>query len=162
MGTTNKQPMNIPAELLSEKNYSGTRVIEVTDPVINELRDELTKLQLEANPFLEKMDAITPEMDPIYKQIGELERQKKELIEKVTPIRAKYDVELQEVEKIDQKATLIKNKIEPLVRELVKDQLGEFEIAKQLIEVDGKVVVEVEDQLEEKIKALRAKNAKAE
>ncbi len=160
MDKTNKQSMNIPADLLAEKNYSGTRLIEVNDPTIAALREELTALQLEANPFLEKMDAITPEMDPIYQKIGEHQAAIKKLQEEVAPIRAKYDVELQEVEKIDQKATLIKSKIEPLVKEFVKDELGEFELAKQLLEVDGKVVVEVVDEIEEKIKQLRAKASK--
>lgn len=152
--------MILDKELLSEKNYTGTRLIEVNDPTILALRDELTALQVEANPFLEKMEAITPDMDPIYTKIAEKQAEIKKLQEEVLPFRTLYNAELEQVEKIDQKASLIKEKIEPLVKMFVEGQLGEFETAKQLNEVDGKVVVEVADEIEEKIKQLRAAKAK--
>jgi len=148
--------MQIPAELLKESNYEGTRLIEITDEAVLNLTADLTALQQEANPYLEKMEALTPQMDPIYSEIAELEAKKKELLAQVAPIRAQYDEEMVFVEEIDQRATLIKNKVQPIINDLVKGELGEFERAMQTIHKDGKLYVEVQDQLEEKIKQLRA------
>lgn len=153
--------MKIPAEYLSEVNYEGTRLIEINDETISSLTEELNALQAEANPFLEKMEALTPQMDPLYSRIQEMEDEKKKIREELAPIRALYDIEAAEVEKIDAKATLIKNKMTPIVLDLVKDQLGEFEIALHTVTKDGKLYVEVRDEIEEKIKQIRAKNGRA-
>lgn len=152
--------MQIPSELLSEKNYEGTRLIEITDEGVLNLTSDLTALQQEANPYLEKMEAITPEMDVIYSKMAELDKQKKELQAEVAPIREKYDAEAVFVEEIDQRATLIKNKLLPIINDLVKDELGEFEKAMQTVNKDGKLYVEVQDEIEEKIKAIRASKNK--
>ena len=152
--------MQIPKEYLEEKNYDGSRLIEITDETILELQEETTKLQLEANPFLEKMDALTPQLDEVYGKIAELERQKKVLQEEVRPIREKYDAELEVVEEINQRADLIKNKMQPIIADLIKDSLGEFEKAKHTVKKDGKLYVEVFDEIEEKVKAIREANLK--
>lgn len=160
MAKTNRKFMQINKELLSEKNYEGTRLIEITDEKVISLHSELNKLQAEANPHLKIMEDITPKLDPLFAKLRELEEKKAKIKEEMTPIRAPYDVELQAVEKIDQKAQLIKNKIQPLVLSIVKDSLSEFETAKQLIEKDGKIYIEVVDEIEEKVKAIRASKAK--
>lgn len=160
MGKANRKFMQIPKEYLEEKNYSGTRLVEVTDETILKLKAEIKAFQKEAMPFLKIMDELTPEMDSYYTEIRELETKKKEIQEKVAPIKAEYDIPLAEVEKIDNKATLIKNKLQPLVMNYVSEQLGEFEKAMQLIEQDGKIFIEVVDEIEEKIKAIRVANSK--
>jgi chromosome segregation ATPase len=152
--------MQLPKELLSEANYTGSRLIEITDETVLKLREQLTELQQEANPHLEASEEFTPEMDRIYGEIQELEFQKKKLQEEVAPIRAKYDEAIKPVEEIDQRATLIKNKITPIVNEIIEKELGEFEMASTLTEKDGKIYVEVLDQIEEKVKAIRTQKAK--
>lgn len=153
--------MQIPKEYLEEKNYEGTRLIEINDETVLELKKQLDDLQKEANPLLTASEEFLPEMDRVYAEIQKLEVQKKELHEEIAPIRAKYDEAIKPVEEIDQRATLIKNKITPIVNDIVASQLGEFEKALQMKEEDGKLYVEVVDELEEKIKAIRAsKNAK--
>ena len=152
--------MKIPAEYLKESNYDGTRLIEITDPKVTELHNELKKLQEEANPHLEIMEKITPQLDPLFTELRELEQKKEEVRQRMAPIREPYDVELAAVEKIDQKAQLIKNKMQPLILSLVQKELGEFEQARQLIEKDGKYFVEVIDELEEKVKTIRTAKAK--
>lgn len=152
--------MQIDKSLLSEENYTGSRLIEITDETVIELQAQITELQKEANPFLEKMDALTPEMDEVYGEIAKLEEQKKALRDKIAPTRALYDTELAEVEKIDQKAQAIKNKIQPLVLDLVKEDLGEFEKALQVKIIDGKTYVEVVDEIEEAVKKIRASKNK--
>lgn len=148
--------MNIPKELLSEVNYEGTRLIEITDETVLELKKQLDELQKEANPHLEASEEFIPEMDRVYAEIQKLQQEKEKLQEEIAPIRAKYEEAIKPVEEIDQRATLIKNKITPIVNDLVKDQLGEFEKALQMKEVDDKIYVEVVDEIEEKIKAIRA------
>jgi len=51
---------------------------------------------------------------------------------------------------------LIKDKIQPIILDLVKNELGEFEKAQQTIDKDGKVFVEIIDEIEEKVKSIRA------
>lgn len=148
--------MNIPKEYLEEKNYEGTRLIEVTDETVMELKKQLDELQKEANPHLEASEEFIPEMDRIYGEIQKLEEQKRKFQEEIAPIRAKYDEAIKPVEEIEQRAQAIKNKITPIVNDLVKDELGEFEKAMQMKEQDGKLYVEVVDEIEEKIKAIRA------
>ncbi len=152
--------MIIDKELLSEKNYAGTRLIEIVSPKVKELNDIVSEYQKEANPILEEMEKITPLMDPIFAELAELEQKKKEVQSRLAPIREPYDELLQKIEKIDQKATLVKNKIQPLIAEELKGQLGEFEIARHTVVKDGKIFVEVYDEIEEKVKAIRASKPK--
>lgn len=152
--------MQIPKDLLSEKNYEGTRLIEINDEGVKNLMADLTALQQEANPYLEKMETFTPQMDPIYSEISLLQNKINELHAQVKPIRALYDAEMEHVEAIEQRAMVIKNKLMPIVLDLVKDELGEFEKATQTVTKDGKLYVEVIDELEEKIKAIRASKNK--
>jgi len=148
--------MQIDKELLSEKNYTGSRLIEITDEKVSELKLKLKEFQKEANPILLEMEKISPLMDPIFTKIRELEEEKKKLQDEMAPIRAPYDELLSQVEKIDVKAQAVKNKIQPLVNKIVVGQLGEFEKAMHLTEQDGKLYVEVIDEIEEKVKAIRA------
>lgn len=148
--------MNIPKEYLEEKNYEGSRLIEITDETVMELKKQLDELQKEANPHLKASEKYVPKMDKIYAKIQKLETKKKALQEEIAPIRAKYDETIKPIEEIEQRAVLVKNKITPIVTDLVKDQLGEFEKAMQMKEEDGKLYVEVADEIEEKIKAIRA------
>lgn len=148
--------MQIPKEYLAEKNYEGSRLIEISDPDVVRLHGELKKLQLEANPHLEIMESITPKLDPYFTKLRELENEKTKIRGEMAPIREPYDKELEQVQKIDQRAQLIKDKITPLVNKIVEAQLGDFEKALQLTERDGKMFVEVVDEIEEKVKAVRA------
>lgn len=148
--------MQIPKEFLEAKNYEGTRLIEIKDAKVKELKGQLKELQLEANPTLAKMEDLAKILDPLYTVIrehtGEIEKAKKEM----EPTRALYDVELKKVEEIDQRAQLVKNKLQPMINEMVKGDLGEFEKATQVIEKDEKIYVEVVDEIEEKVKQVRA------
>jgi chromosome segregation ATPase len=152
--------MQIPAEYFSEVNYTGTRLVKIEDETVRALQDELTALQKEANPFLEKMEAITPELDPVYDEIRELELKKNELQKKVAPARARYDAIAKNVEEIDVRAAAIKAKITPIVIDLVKDELGEFEIPLHTMVKEGEMFVEIRDEIEERVKQLRAIKAK--
>lgn len=160
MDRNNTTIMQIPAEYLSEVNYEGTRLIKIEDETVTALTEELNKLQKEANPFLEQMEAITPELDPVYDEIRELELKKQELQKKVAPARARYDEIAKNVEEIDVRANAIKQKITPIILDLVKDELKEFEIPLHTTVKEGVMYVEVRDELEEKIKQLRAIKAK--
>lgn len=160
MAKTNRKFMQISKEILAEKNYEGTRLIEITDEKVVELNLKLKELQKEANPHLEIMEKITPQLDPLYTKLRELEEQKSKVKLEMEPIKIPYDEQLKIVEKIDQRAQLIKNKMQPLINKLVEPMLGEFEKAIQLKEVDGKLFVEVVDEIEEKVKSIRATKAK--
>lgn len=153
--------MKIPTEFTKESNYEGTRLIEIKDENIIALKKELDVLQGEANPILIKMEGITPELDVYFEKVGKLRGEIDVLNQEVQPNKDKYQELQGELDVIEQKAILVKNKIQPMVNALVAPELGEFEKAMQLREVDGTILVEVQDEVEEKIKAIReAKYAK--
>lgn len=152
--------MKIDPKILSEKNYEGSRFIEINDPKVSELMKEVSALQKEANPYLEVMDEYAKILDPFYQKIQEKQAEIGKIKEEMAETKAKYDEELSRVEAIDKKAQVIKNKLMPVILDLVKDQLSEFEVAFQTKEKDGKVFVEVQDKLEELIKSIRAQKAK--
>lgn len=147
--------MQIPKEFLEEKNYEGSRLIEISDEAVVKLHKELKKFQVEANPTLQEMEKLTPILDPFYARIGELEKEKNKIKEEMQPTREEYDKLLEVVQKIDQRAQLVKNKITPMVNKIIEGQLGEFEKANQLTEKDDKIFVEIVDEIEEKVKAVR-------
>lgn len=152
--------MIIDPKLLSEKNYTGTRFVEVKNPDVTKLMKEISDYQKEANPTLEIMDKMVKVLDPYYQKIQKLQNEIGKIKEEMADDKAKYDAELAKVEKIDQKAQVIKNKLMPIILKEVEGELGEFEVALQTKEKDGKIYVEIQDKLEELIKSMRAQKAK--
>lgn len=151
--------MQIPVEFLKETNYEGSRLIEITDETVLALLKEVKKCGEEVKPFLDEMDKYTPEIDAIYAELRPIEEKRAELKEKLTVALKPFQVEQEKADAIYQKSDAIKQKIYPLARAFVAPHLSEFESAGQFVERDGKTYVEVTDEIEEKIKQIRAKNA---
>ena len=151
--------MQIPVEFLKETNYDGTRLIEITDETILSLLKEVKKCGEEVKPFLDEMDKYIPEIDAIYAELRPIEEKRAELKEKLNIALKPFQVEQEKADAIYQKSDAIKQKNYPLARAFVNPQLGEFESAGQFIERDGKTYIEITDEIEEKIKQIRAKNA---
>lgn len=161
MGRPNRKIMQIAKEVLSEKNYTGTRLIEITDERVLELKKEMDKLQMEMKPLLEQ---IKPEWDSLDKSFPAL-KDAQDALKVVQDERApvldkcrKFETDF--LMPIEQKAQLIKDKLQPLILDIVKGELSEFETARQTVDKDGKVYVEVIDEIEEKVKAIREAKAK--
>ena len=157
MGKTNRKSMQIEKELLSEKNYTGSRLIEINDERVSVLQKKLTELQLEVNPILDKLqENYYSKADVIYAKIQELNKQLEPL---KLELKTLFEANEEDTKLIDEKeaeAKLLKDKLQPIILDIVKDQLGEFETAKHTVSKDGKIYVEVFDEIEEKIKAIRA------
>lgn len=151
--------MQIPVEFLKETNYEGTRLIEMTDSTVLSLLKEVKKCGEEVKPFLDEMDKYTPEIDVIYAELRPIEEKRAELKEKLTIALKPFQVEQEKADMVYQKSDAIKQKIYPLARAFVDRHLSEFESAGQFIERDGKTYIEVTDEIEEKVKQIRAKNA---
>lgn len=152
--------MKIPQEYLEPKNYQGTRLIEVTDKKALDLMEKIASFQPEAEPWLKKMEEIDKKTRPFYEEIAKLQERIKSLQEKYAPDKAEWDKVIKELDAINAKAQNYKNKLTPLVNKLVEGQLGEFEKATQLVNRDGKVYIEVIDEVEEKVKQVREAKAK--
>ena len=152
--------MQIPAEFLKEKCYEGTRLIAITDETVLKLKKEIAKFRPIAEPHLKLMEEYSKTLDPFYTKIRELDAEKEKIKSEMKPTKELFDVELKEMEAIEQKTDLIKQKLQPLVAALIKDQLGEFETGKQLIEKGDELFVEVLDEIEEKVKLIRASKMK--
>jgi len=152
--------MQIPKKYLEEKNYEGTRLIEINDPKVLKLKAEMKKYHpsqnKEVKAHLDEMERLSNILDPTFTKIRELDAEKKKLTDEAQPTKDLFDAELKAMEAIEQKTELIKMKIQPIVSKIVEKDLGEFEIARQLIEKDDKIFVEVSDEIEEKVKAIRA------
>ena len=164
MADNHRKSMQIPKEYLEEKNYEGTRLVEVTDPKVLKLKAELRKFHpsenAEVKAHLDKMEEVSVILDPFFTQIRELDAKKEELKKEMQPTKDIFDAELKAMEAVEQKAELIKQKIQPLVNKIVESELGEFEKAMQLIEKDGKLFIEIADEIEEKIKLIRTNKLK--
>src|SRR3990170_2857772 len=146
--------MQIPKEYLKESTYSGTRLIEITDEKVIELKKEISKFKPIAEPYLKEMDRLGELLDPFYTKIRELEAEKDKLVKERQPNLDLFNAQLKEMEAIEQKTDLIKNKIQPLVAKILEGQLSEFETASQLIEQGDKLFAEIVDEIEEKIKLI--------
>ena len=152
--------MKIPQEFLKESCYDGTRLVEITDEKVIELKKEISKFKPIAEPYLKEMDRLGKLLDPFYTKIRELEAEKDKLVKERQPNLDLFNAQLKEMEAIEQKTDLIKNKIQPLVARLMEKELGEFETARQLIEQGDKLFVEVVEEVEELVKRIRMKKNK--
>jgi hypothetical protein len=156
--------MQIDKELLSEDKYTGNRLIPIKSYTIVKMMKEVEKIQKQANPILDEMDKLTKDkLEKFTTEIGK-HREAIQAIQndpEYKQAQAEYEVLLKRVELKDDKATVIKNKIQPLVDAELEGQLGEFEKPLHLTMQKGKLYVEVADEVEEFIKAKRKKNAPA-
>lgn len=152
--------MKIPQEMLSEKNYEGTRLIEITDEKVIELNNQRKEFLKEGEPFLKGMEKLSPPLDAWYAKLRPVEEQREQIKKDMQKDYDAYNEVWQEMDKVYQKGQLVSNKIQPLVNDFIKPQLEEFEVAKTMVERDGKLYVEVSDELEEKIKSIRASKKK--
>lgn len=153
--------MIIAPELLAEKNYAGSRLILVKEPKVYDLQNELSTLQKEINPILDKLSKeYYPKVDPLYQKVQALTLEAKTLREEIAKITTEYRADTESIETTEQKASLIKNKMSPLIMAEIDPQLGEFEIARHTkVQPDGQIYVEVFDEIEEKVKAVRHSKA---
>jgi len=163
--------MNIPQELLAEKNYTGTRKILINDPKVRELKAELKELQKSINPIIEGLQDTLKKFDEGNARILEKQKAKQAIEQEIeaihkelAPDKKLYDKEMEKIQPFDEQAQLIKNKLEPLVMKLVEDQLGEFERPLHVTEDDDGVdiYVEVVDELEQFVQTKRTQKAKAQ
>lgn len=152
--------MQIDPKVLSEKNYTGTRLIEITDERVIELNNQRKEFLKEGEPILEEMEKLSPPLDAFYVKLKPIEDERAKIKLEMQPAYDAYNEKVEEMDKVYQKGQLVSNKMQPIINELVKPELGEFETAKQLVEKDGKLFVEVQDEIEEKVKSLRAIKAK--
>ena len=157
MGYTNRKTMQIDKELLSEKNYTGSRLILIENEDVKTLQDELSSYQQEINPILEKLSTeYYPAIDPLYQEVQKKNQEIKEIKEKIAEETEKFKPEIEMIEAVEKKAMLIKQKLQPIILDEVKDKLEEFETARQTVTQEGKIYVEVIDEIEEKVKQIRA------
>lgn len=148
--------MFLAPEILDEKNYTGGRLVQIKSQTVYKLKKEIDKIQKEANPILNKMEKLGKQMEPGMVKIRELQKQIAEIQEEIKPIREQYDIEHKKVEVKDQRATLIKNKIYPIVQKELDGTLAEFEEGRNIVDKKGVLFVNVVDKLEEYVKQQRA------
>lgn len=154
--------MQLDPTLLSEKNYTGTRLILIEDEKLGELWKKKTEIQTSINPTLDKLKSeLWDVLDEDYKELSVLNEKSAAIKEKIKDMQAKYAAELEKVQSAEQKARAIEDKIRPIVLKAIEGKLGEFETAKNTIVRDGKVYAEVYDEIEERVKAIRVQKANA-
>lgn len=148
--------MQIPSEYLEVKNYDGSRLIEIEDETVSKLHAEkVAILEAEKKPILDEMEKLEPSLDAFYKKLQPLEKERDELKKEMKPLSDQYTEHVAKIEIVQQKVDLIDSKINTIVNDMVKPQLGEFETAMTMHVKEGKFSVEVVDEIEEKVKAIR-------
>lgn len=147
--------MQIPKELLAESNYTGTRLIKIEDEQVTALNNQRKEFLKEGEPILAEMDKLSPPLDAWYEKLRPIEEERAKIKEAMEPDRLAYQEKVDQMDLVYQKGQMVSNKMQPLINEIINPQLGEFEKAKQLIEKDGVLYVEVEDEIEENIKKIR-------
>ena len=124
--------MKIPQEILSEKNYEGTRLVEITDERVIKLNDERKAMLKEGEPILQEMEKLSPPLDAWYAKLRPVEEERAKIKADMQVDYDVYNEKVQEMDKIYQKGVLVSNKMQPIIQELLKTELGEFETAKTL------------------------------
>jgi 2-hydroxy-3-keto-5-methylthiopentenyl-1-phosphate phosphatase len=149
--------MQIDKTIFSESNYTGSRLIPIENDKIKELQEVLSGYQKEINPILDRLTAeYYPKIDPLYQEVQRFAAESRKIKEEMAEISAGFKADTEFIEQMEQKATLIKNKMQPLIQKEIEGLLGEFEIARHTVVKDGQIFVEVFDQIEEKVKEIRA------
>ena len=150
--------MQIDKEILAEKNYTGSRLILIEDEKLSELQAVLDGYQQSINPILDRLDReLYTVTNPLYQEMQELQAKAKEIKEKIVAKQAEFKIEMETLESTERKAQAVKDKMQPIILNYVKDQLDEFEEAKHTVVKEGKIYVEVFDKLEELIKSIRSR-----
>lgn len=129
------------------------RKVLIDDRNLLQILNDKKKLQDEINTKIDKFKNLTEKSDAIQEKIKTLKEQ----------FKIEYDKVKEEVAKIDEemkpyliKLERFKDKINPIV-ESKGIKLGEFEIITNIELIDGKVVVEIEDLVENYKTSLREK-----
>jgi len=99
-------------------------------------------------------------VDPWYQEALKKQEEVKVIKEKIKAVADKYQDDTDFIEANGQKVQLIKNKMVPIINKEVEGQLEEFEKAMHTVVKDNKLFVEVQDEIEEKIKLIRAQKSK--
>lgn len=148
--------MKIDPNVFSEKNYTGNRRILIEDDKLMEFQKILEGYQKDINPLLDRMNLeYTPVVDPLNQEIQKKTLEIKELKARITSETEKFQDVIDSIEKAEQKAQLIKNKVQPIVMKLLEGKLGEFEVARYTEVEDGKIYAVIFDEIEEKVKEIR-------
>ncbi len=150
-------PANAKIAALTKKIQE---IVIKVKPMKDEFEIELEKLPEGTEEFTPKLQKIKDKIDPILKKVTDLESDIAKVKLSKKDDQDKYMAEMKKVERLDEKARLLKMKMSPLVNMFLIDKLSEFERATQLLEKNGKIYVEVIDELEEKIKSIRMANSK--
>ena len=129
------------------------RKVLIDDRNLLQILNDKKKLQDEINTKIDKFKNLTEKSDAIQEKIKALKEE----------FKIEYDKVKEEVAKIDEemkpyliKLERFKDKINPIV-ESKGIKLGEFEIITNIELIDGKVVVEIEDLVENYKTSLREK-----
>jgi len=153
--------MQIPKEVLSEKNYTGNRRVLIDEPSLSEFQIILQEHQKEINPLLDVLNKdYYPVVEPLHAESMKNLAGAKELNIKMELEKEKYKEIMDKIDGLEAKALLIKNKVQPIVLKALEGQLGEFEVARYTEVTDGKIYAVIFDEIEEKVKELRANKAK--
>jgi len=151
--------MQIDKKILNPENYKGFRKIIILNSTVKNLKNEINKLQKQANPILKNMEKISKSYENEQNEILKLQSQINDIKAKIKPDQDKYNIELEKLKLLDAKADLIKNKIYPIVQSEIDGKLDEFEEARDIIEEKGVIYIKIYDKIEEYIKSIRTKNA---
>lgn len=136
MGKNNRKTMQIPKEYLSEANYTGSRLVEITNENVKEYRKLLAQLQEEANPILNVMDEIDKKVDPFRKQVISLKDANQADYESIRPFKEEYEILAKGLPKDATDSTpemkVLEEKMNPVIDRIKEREAQIFKIREEM------------------------------
>jgi predicted transcriptional regulator len=142
--------MQIDPKVLAEENYTNPRLIELKNEEIGELYSQVLQHQEVVNPFLKRYEEIEAKKAELKAPYDEYVKETRQELEDM----------MEKMQREDQLASKIKEKLVPLVEDEVLPQLGDFDEFVGLEKIDGKLYAKVNDKIEEIVKVIRANKNK--
>lgn len=141
--------MQIDETILAPQNYSNPRFVEITNPEVKSLYEEVLDFQKAINPKLERLEEITTKKEELKKPYQDY----------CAEVKAEEEELIAFMEGEDAKARKIKEKLVPLVEDEVMPKLGDFDEFVGLQVEGDKLVAKVNDRIEEFVKTIRNQKA---
>lgn len=142
--------MQIDPKFLTEENYTNPRYIKVDNKEIGDLYEKIQGHQDAVRPYLLRYEEIEQKKAELKKPYDEYVSETKQELEDM----------LEKMQREDQLAAKIKEKLVPMIEEEVLPQLGELDEFVGLEKKDDGYYAKVNDRVEEWIKAVREQKPK--
>lgn len=127
-----------------------SRTILITDALVTKLMKEKAELQKKLKPVISEMDKLMKPLQPFYDKLSKLNKEIESVRDEMKPLSDTYMASVKKAESIDAQAVLIDHKITPILLDLTKNKIAEFEEVRNVsMNKNGLVEATIVDVIEE-------------